>query len=209
MNKNNLNKNMLKKSLLSLFIITSAFVAGASAQTETSADKKAVIREINSLINAENDAEKMFAILASQSDSMRETIVDSILNERADLSDAEKKFVRQSVIEQLKKNEDRFREKLMQKLNFNEIVEEVSIAIYDKYYTLEELRDLLAFYKSPTGQKMLKIMTPLLTDTVQMTQERMIPKLGAVLKEIEAEEKQVIEKEVEARKPRPKKPVSK
>jgi hypothetical protein len=46
-------------------------------------------------------------------------------------------------------------------------------AIYARHFSAQELRDLLAFYKSPTGSKALKIMPVVLTDISQQIAPRM------------------------------------
>lgn len=46
-------------------------------------------------------------------------------------------------------------------------------AIYARHFSAQELRDMLAFYKSPTGQKTLQVMPQLTTEVFQMVVERM------------------------------------
>ncbi len=103
----------------------------------------------------------------------------------------------------------RYQDKLMQKINFNEMVNEIASTLYDKYFTLEEIRDLNAFYKSPTGQKALKTMTPIAADTMQIMQEQLMPKLMIVFKEITDEDRAEIEQKINARNPKPKKNANK
>lgn len=199
----------MKKTLTTFFIVTVALIAQVKAQTEIAPEKKAAIKELTTLISVNNDVNQLVKILSAQSDIMEDRIVDSVLNDRTDLSEAEKKFVKETIIGQKKDYSDRFREKFFQKLNITELIDEISIMVYDKYYTLDEIKDLLAFYKTPTGQKMLKNMSPVMTETVQLTQERLLPKLESVIKEMEQEEKAELEKQINARKPRTKKPNSK
>jgi len=204
---------MLKKLVLTFFMVGVAFIAQANAQTETttqiSPEKQAAIKELVALMDSGNKAEQLEETFSRQSDSMRPLIIDSILKERTDLTDAEKNSLRESISGKMKDYEDRFRQRLKQKLNYSQMTEEISYIVYDKYYTLDEIKDLIAFYKSPTGQKSLKTMTSLFADVMKLTQERLIPKLQVVMKELEDEEKDDIEREINARKPRPKKPVSK
>jgi hypothetical protein len=46
-------------------------------------------------------------------------------------------------------------------------------AIYARHFSAQELRDMLAFYKTPTGQKALQVMPQLTTEVFQMVMERM------------------------------------
>ena len=45
--------------------------------------------------------------------------------------------------------------------------------IYARHFTAAELRDMLAFYKTPTGQKTLKVMPQLMSDTLAMIMPQM------------------------------------
>jgi len=91
----------------------------------------------------------------------------------------------------------------MRKINFAETVSEMSAAVYDKYYTLEEIRDLINFYETPTGQKSLKLMTPIFAETMKQMQEKLIPKIPVVIRELQEEDKAEIERRINARKPKP------
>ena len=44
-------------------------------------------------------------------------------------------------------------------------------AVYDKYYTHEEIEELIAFYQSPVGQKTIKILPALTTESMKLGME--------------------------------------
>jgi hypothetical protein len=89
------------------------------------------------------------------------------------------------------------------------LINEISSTLLDKYYTLEEVKDLTAFYKTPTGLKSLKMMAPMMTDTMLAMQEKVMPKMMIVMKEIMDEDKAEIEQKINAKKPGRKKNASK
>jgi hypothetical protein len=196
---------MLKEIALTIFIASFAFVVQTNAQTAAANEKQSVIKELIALVNAENSAEQIVEMMDRQMKVSREAVIDSIIGDRPDLAESDKKSLRESINARSEEYSKRFREKLMQKLNYNEMIDEISATVYDKYYTLEEVKDILAFYKTSTGQKMLKTMTPLMAESSKLTQERLIPKIPGILDELQREEKVEIEREINARKPRPKK----
>jgi len=49
-------------------------------------------------------------------------------------------------------------------------IEEVA-PLYDKYYTLEDLKAVNAFYETPSGQKILKTMPQLMQESMKLGQE--------------------------------------
>jgi hypothetical protein len=46
-------------------------------------------------------------------------------------------------------------------------------ALYARYFSAEELRDMLAFYKTPTGLKSLQVMPQLTTEVFKMVMSKM------------------------------------
>ncbi len=46
-------------------------------------------------------------------------------------------------------------------------------AIYAKHFSAQELRDMLAFYKTPTGQKSLQVMPQLTSEVFAMVMQKM------------------------------------
>jgi uncharacterized protein len=46
-------------------------------------------------------------------------------------------------------------------------------AIYARHFSAQELRDMLAFYKTPTGQKALQVMPQLTAEVLQMVAQKM------------------------------------
>jgi hypothetical protein len=61
----------------------------------------------------------------------------------------------------------RLRDELPQKINYAELIEQLSYSLYDKYFTEEELQDLIAFYQSPTGKLVMPNIMKLVNDIVQ------------------------------------------
>lgn len=55
-------------------------------------------------------------------------------------------------------------------MNMEEFVEMV-IPIYDKHYTEDEIKELIAFYNTPVGKKTIQVMPALMQDCMIMGQE--------------------------------------
>jgi uncharacterized protein len=67
----------------------------------------------------------------------------------------------------------------------NKVVDEEMVTIYDKHFTHPEIKDIIIFYETPTGQKMLKetpaitkeMMDAMLTNHLPGFQERVTKKI--------------------------------
>ena len=55
----------------------------------------------------------------------------------------------------------RFRQRVLTEIDFRKVIEDMMLPLYDKFFTEAELADLIAFYKTPTGEKTLTIMPEL------------------------------------------------
>ena len=76
------------------------------------------------------------------------------------------------------------------RVDFAPLIRESLIQIYSRYFTEQELVDLVAFYSTPTGRKTLDVMDDIMRDGMQMGAEKLGPKIDEVMKEtIAAHEK--------------------
>lgn len=58
------------------------------------------------------------------------------------------------------------------------------VPLYARYYTLDEVRGLTAFYATPLGRKMISITPQLSADSVAISQRVMMPRANAVMQQI-------------------------
>lgn len=199
---------MIKKITLTIFLMAFAMLTQANAQTVVPSEKLTAIKELVALMNVDNNAKQFYDIMSAQMDATRNSTVTAMLDERKDLSAAERKTLEDTLIKDMDSMSKRFSEKLMQKLDYDAMINEIAIAIYDKHYTLEEVRDIIAFYKTPTGQKMLKLMSPIMTETMQAVNEKLVPKIPGIIRELQEEDRKELEQKINAKKPRPDKKTS-
>lgn len=190
---------MIKKLTLTLFLIVCSFFVQSSAQTVVSAvpnEKQAAIKELLTVMNAQLKPSDLMAMMTAQTDKTAELTVKSILAGDKNLSPTDKKMLADILLIGENSPIRSFQKKLFEKIDFDALVEEMTISIYDKHFTLEEIRDVTAFYKSATGQKLLKKTPEIFADTMQTMAEKIYPKMMEVIKESEDEMKREIEVKV-------------
>lgn len=186
-----------------IFAVLFAFFVQAHAQFDISIAKRAAIRELLALTGAANKAEDIVRIMTGRLEASRDETIQKILDKRNDLTESERKSLEEMFSGERDAATKRFQDKLIEKINFFETVGELSVAAYDKYYTLEELRDLIRFYKTPTGQKSLRLITPIFAETMKKIEESLLPKINAVMKALQEEDTTEIEQKINAKKPKP------
>jgi len=64
----------------------------------------------------------------------------------------------------------------------NRLLNEDMIGLYDKYFTESEIKDLVTFYKSPAGKKMIAVMPDLNKEMMMILIKKYIPEIRQMLK---------------------------
>ncbi|MGB8356895.1 MAG: DUF2059 domain-containing protein [Chthoniobacteraceae bacterium] len=89
---------------------------------------------------------------------------------------------------QMPQAEDEFWVKFQAKLDIHQLIEKI-IPIYDKYYTIDDLKAVNAFYGSPAGQKVLSSVPQIMQESMKIGQAWGAQVAQQAIKEIEAEKK--------------------
>lgn len=58
--------------------------------------------------------------------------------------------------------------------------------VYARHYTVNELRQIAAFYKTPVGAKMLATMPQVMGESMQMGQNIVMPRIAAIMQKVQA-----------------------
>lgn len=214
---------MAKKAQLlvwSLALIGSLFIVKVQAQetaTTTaqtiSAEKLRLIRELIELASSKKTIDAMLKAQAEELERrMPEMIWQAVSNmkELQSLTAKEREEMKSQIAASSIREGRRMYALLMEKIDFNKLIEDVSVPLHDKYFTENELRDLIAFYKSPTGAKVIEVMPNLITESISKSIEVLAPRIGDIIRQISEEETELAKKQIQATaktKERPAKPV--
>jgi len=170
-----------------LFAIT-LFSSTANAQETMTPEKRELIRELYKATQADKLAEQISLTLITQMEAELPKITSLRLETRDDLSKKQKAEALKIANESAIRVSNRFRELLPKRINFLEAMEQIFFPLYDKYFTEDELRELVAFYKTPVGQKSLNVLPNLMADALELSNKVFIPKVMEVVNEIITEE---------------------
>lgn len=173
------------KKIIILLLIIQGFVWAVNAQTAAavSEEKKRIISEIVKVTNAEQKAKEVMNSMFEQMRLSSPVIMEGVLSSKPELSETGKDYVRKSMLDR-DKFQQNFERKFISKINFREYVQQIIYPLYDKFFTEEELKDLLAFYKSPTGQKFNQISPNFMAESIKLAQQYLTPKIGEIFQEL-------------------------
>ncbi len=173
-----------------LFLTTFIFLFGCSsafAQQIISAEKQALIKELLESMGGPKTSidimETMIAFQEQEVPNMMAALIDGDKN----LTLAEKIEIRQATADSAKRITKRTRD-FFTSLNISQMIEEVSYPLYDKNFSESEIRDLIAFYRTPTGQRIISVMPKLMMDAMVAFSEKFTPKMQEFFKQTAEEE---------------------
>jgi hypothetical protein len=114
-------------------------------------------------------------------------LVSAVLK-NAPALDSDRPEIQKQFSEIVSRMAGKYRDRVVKKIDVNQLIEQVSYPIYDKYFTESELRDIIAFYKSSTGKKAISLMPQIFNDSFQRTNEILMPQMSRIMTEIITEE---------------------
>jgi len=86
-----------------------------------------------------------------------------------------------------KKDFDRYRELVRESIDYKKIVREIYVPLYAKYFSEQQLADLIVFYKTPTGQRYINSLPDFQRDAMVAANDVFAEKIGAIVKQVQEE----------------------
>lgn len=179
---------MLKKlvAIVSISTLTILIpITNIKAQEVVNPEKQALIQELLKLTKADKlSAQIMDSTLAQMEQELPNIVARSFSNSAGEKSAK----LQQQQLEIAQRIMKRYRELLPQRINISKYIEDVSYSIYSKFFTEDELKDLVTFYRSTTGQKTIEVMPQMMTEINRQFSQKALPQVIDLMKEIVQEE---------------------
>lgn len=86
-----------------------------------------------------------------------------------------------------KKDFDRYRELVRESIDYKKIVRDIYIPLYAKYFSEQQLADLITFYKTPTGQRYINSLPDFQRDAMVAANDVFAEKIRAIVKQVQEE----------------------
>jgi len=198
---------MQTKIKLCLIAITFILLWGnaSRAQQTISPEKKALIKEFLEVTGGREGTDQIINVMLSSIEKEITKTMALLLEQDPNLTPAQKKEMQKDLEESAARWNQRYRELFTQKINLGQLIDDLSYPLYDKHFTENELRDLIAFYKTPTGQKIISVMPALMMDSMSKMSETLLPIVQKFVKETSEAELAEFLKEKKEKKSKPKK----
>ena len=170
---------------------------------QISPEKRALISELLEATEAKKNALAVFNTMLDENEKQMPDIVwQGLLNQKEiQKLDAEaKEALRKELLAESERMNKRTRELFSAGIDMARVVEDVSIDLYDKYFTEDEIKDLIVFYKSHTGKKTTEVLPKMFGESMTNTMDAIKPKVLEIVAQLVNEETARVKKELETKK---------
>ncbi len=194
---------ILSLGLTSLFILLSPtiartqlsenIIAQPDSSSQISNQKRLLIQEFLELTGGSKTMQQVSQVMLAQFQQEFQTMLQNNFPGSEQLSPEERQEVQTSINRDMNRILTKYNQLFMERIDFNQIIEQVYYPLYDKYYSEEDLRVLIEFYQTPTGQKTIQVMPQLLQESIQRTSQIIGPQVISIIQEIMDEERERIQ----------------
>ena len=160
-------------------------------QAPITPEKKALIKELLELMNVAYNSQAVSSQITEQLQPLMASLISNRLREwvqEQNLALAEQKRVEAPVDESVQRIMTSIRVEFPKRINYGELVEKVAIEIYHRHFTVDEVKDLIVFYKTPTGQKLIKLLPQITAEMMSGGERLLAPQLTELITELVTDE---------------------
>lgn len=170
----------LKPSTQNKLISPTEFSAKSSKKTILNS-KKELISQLLEIAGGKQTYDKTQQIILSQQKQELPKILKQMIESYSSLTPSQKKDAYAKAIQNMSAALDELGQYLSAETTYEELLERVYYPIYDQYFTEADLRDLVTFYKTPIGQKLISISPQLSATSQKLTFEVIMPRLSEII----------------------------
>ncbi|HMJ09424.1 MAG TPA: DUF2059 domain-containing protein [Pyrinomonadaceae bacterium] len=172
--------------LISLILVT--FAALANAQAAMSLEKRKLVGEMIAVLKMDKQMSQITDAMLEEMEKTYPMGYGAAVDRRADLTDQQKQSMKTNSAAAFTAFSQKFRRRLAESVDYAKYIDEAVYPMYDKIYSEQELRDIVAFYKTPTGQKMIDTMPQLFAEAQNAAREKLLPQVMTIISSVLDEE---------------------
>lgn len=162
------------------------FAQPATAAESRRQVKAALIEEYLQISRAETSVEEALRLFFDQTDAQIAESLGYTAEAVAEM-DADERIRYENSIARQRTRIGGIVDRLLQRVDLAELAREVSVPVFDRYYSEVDLRALIAFSKTPTGQKQIENQARMGVEIQNATQKALMPVMGAIIDELQKE----------------------
>lgn len=173
------------KKILALLAAALAFsCVPATAQNVATAESTIAAKQLMEAMNARGMMQASMQRMMQQLPEMMRAMTGAMMEGTTNgLSDA-KKAALQAEIDKAIPGMLTSMQKMFGDPQLLDEMERETTAIYARNYTVDEMREIIVFYRSPVGAKMLATMPKVVQESMAISQKIIVPRMRKVIEEM-------------------------
>jgi uncharacterized protein len=162
--------------------------------------KRELIRQLLEITGGKQKYDQVQKIILLQQQQEFPKVIQQMIDSSSTLTSSQKKdaYAKATSITSSLMNE--FSKYLSEEATYQEILERVYYPTYDQYFTELDLKELILFYETPIGKKLILISPELSATSQKLTFEVIMPRLSQILS-------RMMKQEIDSITPLPKAPL--
>ncbi len=170
---------------ISLLLLSGTF---AAAQLPASDQKKKLIAELVTVMKMDSQFPEMMDAMLKELEKTFPIGFESAIDANTSLSVEEKSDLKKTSTQKFVAFSKKFRKRLPEVVNYDKYINDAVYPLFDKFYSEQELLDLIAFYKTPTGKKLIETLPALMAESNNIAREKFLPQILPIIEQIVKEE---------------------
>lgn len=167
----------------------SASTSAAQVSPNLTPEKKALILDLLRITEADKTVDKVVAQMMAAHQRQYPLMIAQIVNANTNLTEEQRKELIEKSQARSQQSSERLKVLFKEKIDLGALLNKVALVVYDKNFNDAELKDIIAFYKTPTGQKTLKQMPEVMRESMDMTSTLIAPQMAQIITQLMDEEK--------------------
>jgi uncharacterized protein len=171
------------RSLILILISLTVCSVESSAQETISPKKRELIRKYLEVTGTVEQVNSMLEMVLAQSQKSIENYLPESLPGSKKLTESERAKMMEDTASLMKK----FKELYQKKVNLGETMQQIMYPVMDKYLSEDDLTNLVAFYTSATGRRLLEVQPKMMMDSMTELSKTVLPKVKEITEEFQKE----------------------
>lgn len=192
------------KKLVHVFLAALILVAGAEfarSQDTITPERTALVKELMEATGGKKQFTDMTSSMLDMQTDTASQAFDAVFADDKTLTAADRAMIKDLTTESINRMMAKSKEFFAEKLDFDKMVENVFTPVYAKHFTDEDLRAMIAFYRTPTGQKTIKELPQIMSELGISISKTIMPEYMEFMNATIEAEKTAIKQKLKPKKP--------
>jgi uncharacterized protein len=174
--------------LIAFTSIVFILAPAVSAQAPPSAEKQKLIAEMIVIMKMDQQFPEIIDGVLKEMEKSYPSAFNAVIDGNQSFTAEQRAALKASSGERYAAFSQKFRKRLSEKVDYGKYIKESVYPLYDRFYTEQDLKDIIAFYKTPTGQKLISTLPAVMTESNKIATEKFVPMLVPIVQELLKEE---------------------